>query len=156
MGSKLQPGSFDCYAAALPDEPMFVLLARDPLAPWLTAIWARLRDGDPASARAQLEEAIAEAQIWGNKPEFQKAAEAEQCAVDMMHWRHRNEGAWRSLKPGWGDLEPAPAEADAAPPKSSSPAPEAGGPGASRHTDAHPPAAPNASAPGAVLTSTGD
>lgn len=29
MGTKNNPGAFDCYANAEPDEPMFVLLARD-------------------------------------------------------------------------------------------------------------------------------
>jgi hypothetical protein len=36
MGTKSNPGPFDCYAKAEPDEPMFVLLARDPLG-WKTA-----------------------------------------------------------------------------------------------------------------------
>lgn len=40
MGTKNQPGKYDCYQNAEPDEPMFVLLARDPLAPWLVRIWA--------------------------------------------------------------------------------------------------------------------
>lgn len=29
MGTKNQPGSFDCYANAKGDEPLFVLLGRD-------------------------------------------------------------------------------------------------------------------------------
>ena len=29
MGTKNNPGVFDCYANAEPDEPMFVLLGRD-------------------------------------------------------------------------------------------------------------------------------
>ncbi len=43
MGTKNNPGEFDCYAAAEPDEPMFVLLARDPLAPELVRNWAYQR-----------------------------------------------------------------------------------------------------------------
>lgn len=43
MGTKNKPGSFDCYHAAEPDEPMFVLLARDPIAPLLVDLWAHLR-----------------------------------------------------------------------------------------------------------------
>lgn len=48
MGSKIAPGAFDCYANAEPDEPMFVLLARDPDAPNVVRDWAAarsLRDG---------------------------------------------------------------------------------------------------------------
>jgi hypothetical protein len=43
MGSKNKPGSFDCFAKADPDEPMFVLLGRDPTASMLTVLWVRLR-----------------------------------------------------------------------------------------------------------------
>lgn len=41
MATKNNPGEFDCYAKAEPDEPHFVLLARDPLAPLLVRAWAR-------------------------------------------------------------------------------------------------------------------
>lgn len=43
MGTKNNPGQFDCYKAAESDEPMFILLARDPLAPILVDLWASLR-----------------------------------------------------------------------------------------------------------------
>jgi hypothetical protein len=66
MGTKLSPGKFDCYAAAEPDEPMFILLARDPLAPILVEAWASLREhavGNPS-----------------------KVAEARECAKTMRTW----------------------------------------------------------------------
>jgi hypothetical protein len=40
VSTKNNPGKYDCYAKAAPDEPMFVLLARDPLAPTLVRLWA--------------------------------------------------------------------------------------------------------------------
>jgi len=40
MGTKNNPGEFDCYEEADPDEPMFVLLARDELAPEIVRLWA--------------------------------------------------------------------------------------------------------------------
>ncbi len=43
MGTKNDPGAHDCYAAAHPDEPMFILLGRDPVAPLLVRLWAELR-----------------------------------------------------------------------------------------------------------------
>ncbi|MBC7282652.1 hypothetical protein [Hoeflea sp.] len=43
MGTKNNPGQFDCYANAGPDEPMFVLLGRDRHAPLLVRLWAILR-----------------------------------------------------------------------------------------------------------------
>lgn len=54
MGTKLNPGAYDCYANAAPDEPMFVLLARDKHAPTLVWLWASLREldqEDPAKVR---------------------------------------------------------------------------------------------------------
>jgi hypothetical protein len=43
MGTKNNPGDFDCYANAEPDEPMFVLLGRDPTAAALVRLWAATR-----------------------------------------------------------------------------------------------------------------
>jgi hypothetical protein len=51
MGTKNNPSQFDCYANAKPDEPMFILLGRDPGAGSLVRQWAsdRERRGeDPA------------------------------------------------------------------------------------------------------------
>ena len=71
-----------CYANALPDEPMMVLLARDPEAPELTRRWARKREQDivaglrPMSDMAQVKEAYA-------------------TADKMVRWRIENDGKWR-------------------------------------------------------------
>lgn len=67
MGTKNNPGEYDCYHNAEPDEPMFVLLARDPLAPILVELWASLR-----------------AHAAGNPS---KVEEARQCAQDMRNWK---------------------------------------------------------------------
>jgi hypothetical protein len=71
MGTKNNPGKFDCYANAEPDEPMFVLLARDPLAPILVEQWAALRE-----------------HLSGNPS---KVAEARDCARAMREFRHRKQ-----------------------------------------------------------------
>lgn len=67
MGTKNNPGKFDCYEAAEPDEPMFVLLARDPLAPGIVRQWAEERSAweDPQG----------------------KIKEALECAEAMERWR---------------------------------------------------------------------
>lgn len=44
MATKNQPGDYDCYANALPDEPMFILLGRDRNAPSLVEAWADVRE----------------------------------------------------------------------------------------------------------------
>jgi hypothetical protein len=43
MGTKQNPGRFDCYGKALPDEPLFVLLGRDPAAAETIRFWAATR-----------------------------------------------------------------------------------------------------------------
>lgn len=97
MGTKNDPGRFDCYKAAGPDEPMFVLLARDPTAPSLVRAWAALRVGDMEGAQLYMEEAAA-ALAGSGKPLLntndEKFTEAAACAADMVIWReeHRPSG----------------------------------------------------------------
>ena len=82
MASKAQTAKYDCYHNALPDEPMFILLARDPAAPFLVEQWAEGR---------------ANAITAGERPMSDTAMvdEAMQCAADMRAWREKNDGVWR-------------------------------------------------------------
>lgn len=66
MGTKNKPGAFDCYSHADPDEPMFILLGRDPCAPMLVSLWATMREQ------------------MGEDPE--KVNEARQCMIAMSEW----------------------------------------------------------------------
>ena len=66
MATKANPGAFDCYAAAKPREPMFVLLGRDRHAPLLVRLWARAR------------------KLAGE--EADKVEEAHNCAEHMQGW----------------------------------------------------------------------
>jgi hypothetical protein len=77
MGTKLEPGKFDCYANARMDEPMLILLARDPGAPETVRAWASIRRN---LIRLKL------------KPEsdHEMVAEALQCADEMERWRAKN------------------------------------------------------------------
>jgi hypothetical protein len=68
MGTKNNPGEFDCYANADPDEPMFVLLGRDKHAPTLVWLWSTLRELDGEDQA--------------------KVTEARACAVAMTAWAH--------------------------------------------------------------------
>lgn len=58
MGTKNNPGKFDCYTNANPDEPMFVLLGRDRHASALVRLWAILRQR-AGENEAKIDEAIA-------------------------------------------------------------------------------------------------
>jgi len=66
MGTKNNPGEFDCYANADPDEPMFILLGRDPMAPYLVRAWAQYRESAGEDAA--------------------KVKEALNCAQQMREW----------------------------------------------------------------------
>lgn len=67
MATKNNPGKFDCYANAAPDEPMFILLGRDRHAPILVKIWTALRLTE------------------GEDPE--KTGDAMLCALQMGRYR---------------------------------------------------------------------
>lgn len=95
MSTKLNPGAFDCHGAALPDEPMFVLLARDPLAPALVRQWGdetrkRLLSDPDFSAGLDV---IEVSEKLGN--ELRKCSNADAIAHDMAVWRKLHDGAWR-------------------------------------------------------------
>lgn len=85
MGTKAQPGPFDCYAAAELDEPLFVLLARDSKAPHAVRQWVKMRKSDRASS--------------GLEPNDEKTLEAEQCIRDMVAWRAAREGSPEKVDP---------------------------------------------------------
>lgn len=68
MGTKNNPGKWDCYDKAEPDEPMFVLLARDPQAATLVRQWAHDRF---------------------RRRDFDKAVEAMKCADAMEEWYYQ-------------------------------------------------------------------
>lgn len=82
MGTKNDPAKFDCYANALPDEPMFVLLARDKNAPNLIRTWCTVRLAEMGGGMRSPEE-------------LPQIREAQACADAMDAWRAENEGAWR-------------------------------------------------------------
>lgn len=75
MSTKAIPGAFDCYAKLAPDEPYFVLRAKDPDAPALVELWAAWRAAKPSNA---------------NNP---KIPEALECAAAMRSWRLKNMSA---------------------------------------------------------------
>jgi hypothetical protein len=75
MGTKNNPGEFDAYSKALPDEPIFTLLGRDPLARELVLDWANRR------YLAMITGAIAD-----TEQERRKIAEARHCAMAMSDW----------------------------------------------------------------------
>jgi hypothetical protein len=86
MATKNNPGSYDCYAEAAPDEPIFTLRANDEIAPNLVMMWALIRSRAPIEEiNEQLFEAI---RVADSKPamKHEKYIEACECASDMVDW----------------------------------------------------------------------
>lgn len=74
MGTKEQPGQFDCYEKAAPDEPIFTLLGRDRSAPTLVMEWARIRE-------------LQVRQGWKPETDMAKVEEARACALRMAAYQ---------------------------------------------------------------------
>jgi hypothetical protein len=87
MGTKSEPAKNDCYHRALPDEPTFTLLARDPDFYELVQLWAEKRACRIAC---------------GDKGEEDRTRvdEARRCAGAGAKWRKENNGKWRGPEPG--------------------------------------------------------
>lgn len=68
MGTKKNPSPYDCYTKALPNEEMFVLLARDRLAPAVVRYWIELKIAN------------------GHDKDDPKMIEAGECADRMEEW----------------------------------------------------------------------
>lgn len=83
MGTKIEGDR--CLDAAMPDEPMFVLLARDPNMPALVRLWASIR-------RVQIAE--------GARPttDLTQVEEAERLADRAVRWRADADEAWRKQR----------------------------------------------------------
>lgn len=64
MGTKLEPDGY--YERAEPNEPMFILLARDASAPALVELWAaeRERHGEHAAIVAEARECADQMRVW--------------------------------------------------------------------------------------------
>ena len=75
MSTKEQPGPFDAFAKLAPDEPYFVLRAKDISAPATIEAWVRFRRGSPSKA-AKADEAA-------------RLTEALACAAQMRDWYAR-------------------------------------------------------------------
>jgi hypothetical protein len=89
VGTKNNPGEFDCFSYAEADEPMFTLLARDPTADCFVDAWVAIRCGDVDGAKRLMDEAAKELAKAGKPVKERtdrKMVEAHQCARAMRTW----------------------------------------------------------------------
>jgi hypothetical protein len=73
MWSKTNPGPFDRYAAAEPDEPLFVLRGSDPVSTLLVSLWTGVRNV-----------------MGANRPD--EALDAIQCSLALEQWARSHGG----------------------------------------------------------------
>ncbi|HVB68010.1 MAG TPA: hypothetical protein VNE67_09165 [Acetobacteraceae bacterium] len=83
MGTRNNPGEFDCYGRALPDEPLFTLLARDVDYAAVVCEWASRRLHRIARGEAPFSD-------------INLVIEALQTGVQGSDWRGANMGKWRA------------------------------------------------------------
>lgn len=80
MGTKNNPGKFDALAKALPDEPTFTLIGRDPLAGSAVYLWAMAR---PSACGKNEAEKLEEARVCGLAMELY-CAQVGREPVDLL------------------------------------------------------------------------
>jgi hypothetical protein len=92
MGTKTEPGDYDCYAKLEPDEPYFLLRGKDPVAPYLTMMWAASRNGDWSGMLDLVESMRLSKDVNArvSTDENPKLAEANSCARTMRAWFDAN------------------------------------------------------------------
>ena len=109
MSTKINPGLWDCFRAALPDEPMFILLARDSTAPDKVRQWADDRRKKLVRERLQFGDLVPHDADARYREDMAKCRDADFIADDMESWRAENDGIWR--KPAerrpFADIAPA-------------------------------------------------
>lgn len=88
MGTKNNPGEFDCYAKAHPDEPLFILRGKDPVAPYLVSMWVYSRQGDWASMHRLIGEMSADDNVLFRVSDdtYEKLGEAKSLVGAMEEW----------------------------------------------------------------------
>lgn len=91
MGTKNNPGQFDCYTKAHPDEPLFVLRAKDPFGADMVSLWAALAVGDIYTAIAVFNALMQEARKNPHDMGYEssKFKEAVKCADAMRDWHEQ-------------------------------------------------------------------
>ncbi|KKM85445.1 hypothetical protein LCGC14_1289030 [marine sediment metagenome] len=92
MGTKNNPSKYDCYAKLNPDEPYFVLRAKDPSAPYLIRIWEKLRRGDWLGAMYTLVIAMKYQPVRDrvSTEGYEKLSEAVTVSQEMEDWYQKN------------------------------------------------------------------
>lgn len=90
MGTKANPGSYDCYAKLAPDEPYLTLRGKDPAAPYLVMAWVKSRQGDWPGCLEVMMAMVSDREVQARASDpatNPKLEEALRCAFAMRDWR---------------------------------------------------------------------
>lgn len=88
MSTKNNPGAFRCYEAALPDEPIFTILARDPAGPATLRYWIYQRAMKGKNVSPEDIDRIDDADRVARQMEAWRAANAEAGPDGQPTWRN--------------------------------------------------------------------
>jgi hypothetical protein len=98
VGTKNNPGQYDCYAKAEPDEPIFTLRGKDVSAPYLVQLWTFVRRGEFDRAARVVESMKNDPRILALVGECEKFDEALDCALAMREWRNQLDNRAQPIK----------------------------------------------------------
>lgn len=87
MGSKVNPGAFNCHAAALPDEPIFTILGRDPAASATLNKWADERIAQGKTTTQEDFNRVYEARLVAREMELWRAANLDPTGDGIPSWK---------------------------------------------------------------------
>lgn len=95
MATKDNPGKYDCYSKAAPDEPLFTLRGKDPSAPYFVQMWTASRMGNKEAVHNMVEMMFHDNDVLArvSTDEHDKLKEAKAVAGEMLVWRKRKEAA---------------------------------------------------------------
>lgn len=88
MPTKQNPGVFDCYKAAMVDEPIFTILGRDPAGPATLRFWA--------SERARIGKVLTDEDIARHSAALTEAREMEDWREQYLDWDGSGTPLWKA------------------------------------------------------------
>lgn len=89
MATKNNPGTFDCYGNAAPDEPLFTFRPTCEMSPLFVKLYAHLRAKELSAVYETLN-TLVDIALRKSPPDPAKIAEAHALAAQMEAWRAKH------------------------------------------------------------------
>ncbi len=104
MANKNHPGPFNCHAAALPDEPLFTILARDPAGPETIMAWRMSRVANGKNSTVEDADRLEEAFKVAEEMETWRAANLDPTGDGIPSWKLPRNQVEEDERPATGGL----------------------------------------------------